>query len=73
MFLMKMFQLVLGTLVTFLPIISKHVLSYVAVVLVALFRSPEWCLWNVITLMFMAWSLARNDHTQRRSSDSGAG
>jgi hypothetical protein len=59
MFLMKMFQLVLGTLVMFLLIISKHVLSYVAVVLVALGSVvPEWCLWNVITLMFMAWSLA---------------
>jgi hypothetical protein len=41
MFLMKMFQLVPGTPVTFLLIISKHVPSYVAVVLVALFVVPS--------------------------------
>lgn len=65
MFLFKIIQLVLGTWLLFVLVISKHLLSYVAVVLLALGTViPQYCLWNLITLLFLAWSLvlAMCDH-----------
>jgi hypothetical protein len=65
MFLFKIIQLVLGTWLLFWLVIGKHLLSYIAVVLVALgVVVPLWCLWNIITLLFMAWALvlAMCDH-----------
>jgi hypothetical protein len=57
-FVIEVFRLILGALALFVLIISKHFLSYIAVLLTAmLVVVPEWCLWNAITLLFMAWSI----------------
>lgn len=57
-FVMGMLKLFLGTLLLLLLIVSKHVLAYVAVLLTALGAVlPEWCLWNLITLLFLMWSI----------------